>query len=242
MADIHRLQAARERCGLHPLVIHAGYLINLASDDPLVRSRSIAAFHGELERAAAIGAEYLVVHPGSAKGRSREEAVAGFALGLREAAQDLHSHPVTVLLENTAGSGDCLGARFEELQSLRELAQDLTSLPVGFCLDTCHLLAAGFDIAAKTGLDRTLREAGEILGWSHIQIIHANDSKAPRGSRVDRHAHIGEGHIGLDGFQRILRHPRLRHIPFILETPVTNPGDDRRNLDTLKRLSARPRT
>ena len=242
VADVYRLRAARERHGLSPLVIHAGYLINLASDDPLVRSRSIAAFQGELERAAAIGAEYLVVHPGSAKGRSREEAIASFALGLRDAAHDFHSHSVTVLLENTAGAGDCLGARFEELQSLRELAHGLTDLPVGFCLDTCHLLAAGFDIAGKTGLERTLREAGETLGWSHIQIFHANDSKAPRGSRVDRHAHIGEGHIGLDAFQRILRHPKLRHIPFILETPVTNPGDDRRNLDILKRLSARHRT
>jgi len=113
---------------------------------------------------------------------------------------------------------------------------------VGFCLDTCHLLAAGFDIAAAKGLRETLRAAEELLGLSNIHLIHANDSKGQLGSRVDRHANIGEGHIGLEGFRRMLRHPKLGAKPFILETPVTNPGDDRRNLDTLKGLAARRRT
>lgn len=240
--EIRLLRAARERHDLNPLAIHAGYLINLASSDPVIRAKSIEAFHGELQRAALIGAEYLVLHPGSARERPAEEGIAAFVLGLRDAAKRFRSHPVTILLENTAGSGSSLGSNFEELQSIRELALDLTDLPVGYCLDTCHLLAAGFDIAGRAGLNDTVRRAGELLGWSHIHLIHANDSKTPRGSRVDRHAQIGEGHIGLAGFRRILTHPRLRAIPFILETPVTNPGDDRRNLDTLKCLSARPGT
>ncbi len=240
--EVRRLRAARERHDLNPLAIHAGYLINLASSEPLVRAKSIEAFRGELERAALIGAEYLVLHPGSARGRSADEAIASFVLGLRDSAKGFRSHRVTVLLENTAGCGTSLGSRFEELQSIRELALDLTSLPVGFCLDTCHLLAAGFDIAARRGLDDTLQRAGKLLGWSHIHLVHANDSKTPRGSRVDRHAHIGEGHIGKAGFRRILTDPKLHALPFILETPFTNPGDDRSNLDTLKALSAKLRT
>jgi deoxyribonuclease IV len=240
--QVRRLRAIRKRFDLYPLTIHAGYLINLASSDPTVRSRSIEAFRGELERAAAIGAELLVVHPGSALGNPPDQAVESFAVGLRDAARGFRSRRLTVLLENTAGCGSSLGCRFEELRSIRELALDHTRLPVGFCLDTCHLLAAGFDIASARGLENTLRQAGELLGWSHIRLIHANDSKAPRGSRVDRHANIGEGHVGEAAFRRILTHPKLHDLPFILETPVQNPGDDRRNLDILKALSGNPRT
>ncbi len=236
--QVKQLKAARERFDLHPLVIHVNYLVNLASIDPVIRAKSIAAFRGELERAATIGAEYLVVHPGNYRGRSVEEGVASFALALREASAGFRSRRVMVLLENTAGSGANIGSRFEELQSIRELARDLTDLPVGYCLDTCHLLASGFDITTPAGLRATLRSAEELLGFTNIHVVHTNDSKTPRGSRVDRHAGIGEGHIGLEAFRRILRHPKLRGKPFILETPVVNEGDDRRNLDTLKSLAA----
>ena len=232
------LKAARERFDLHPLAIHVNYLVNLASADPVIRAKSIAAFRGELERAAVIGAEYLVVHPGNHKGRSVEEGLASFAVALGEAGRGFPSGRLTVLLENTAGSGANIGSRFEELHSIRELAGKLTDLPIGFCLDTCHLLAAGFDIATTAGLRSTLRGAEERLGLANVHLIHANDSKTPRGSRVDRHANIGEGHIGRDAFRRILTHPKLRRKPFILETPVKDPGDDRRNLDTLKSLAA----
>jgi deoxyribonuclease-4 len=241
-AQIRLLRAARERFDLRPLVIHANYLINLASRDPVIRSRSIACFRGELERAATVGAEYLVFHPGSYRGQSVEEAIAGVALGLRDAARGAAAGNVTLLIENTAGAGCHLGSRFEELQSIRELTLDLIEVPVGYCLDTCHLLAAGFDIAQPAGLRSTLGRAEELLGLRHVRVIHANDSKAPLGSHVDRHANIGEGHIGLDGFRRLLRHPKLRVKPFILETPVRTPGDDRRNLDTLKGLAASSRT
>ena len=238
---IRLIRAARERFDLRPLVIHANYLVNLASQDPAIRAKSIAGFRGEIERAAAIGAEYLVVHPGSYRGQSVEAGIAAVALGLRDAAARLRTVQVTVLLENTAGSGAALGSRFEELQSIRDLARDLTSLPVGFCLDTCHLLAAGFDIASPGGLRDTVRHAELTLGLEHVHVIHANDSKTPLGSRVDRHAGIGEGHIGREAFRRILTHPKLRGKPFILETPVDKPGADRRNLDTLKALAARKR-
>ena len=235
-------RSARERFDLHPLAIHVNYLVNLASVDPVVRSKSIAAFRGELERAAAIGADYVVVHPGNCRGRSVEEGIASFALGLRDAARRFRAESVTVLLENTAGSGACIGSRFEELQSIRESARKLTGLAVGYCLDTCHLLASGFDIATPAGLRDTIRRIEASLGLANVHIFHANDSKTALGSRVDRHANIGEGHIGRDAFHRILTYPKLRNKPFILETPVREQGDDRRNLDTLKALAARSRT
>ena len=236
--QIKLLKSARERFDLNPMVIHVNYLVNLASLDPVIRGKSIECFRGELERAAAIGAEYLVLHPGSYRGSSVEEGIAAFVLGLRDAAHGVHAPHVTVLIENTAGAGCHLGSRFEELQSIRDLASDLSDLPIGYCLDTCHLLAAGFDIANAAGLRSTMRSVEELLGVSNIHVVHANDSKAPLGARVDRHANIGEGHIGLNGFRRILTHPKLRRKPFILETPVDKPGDDRRNLDTLKALAA----
>ncbi len=236
--QIDLLQIVRKRYDLRPLAIHAGYLVNLASADAEVRAKSIYAFREELERAERIGAEYVVVHPGNCRGRSVEEGIAAFVLGLRDAADGLALPRVTVLLEHTAGSGAHLGSRFEELRSIRNLAGRLTPLRVAYCLDTCHLYAAGFDITSESGLRRTLASAEATLGLANIRLIHANDSRGTLGSRVDRHAGIGEGHIGLGGFRRILRHPRLRTKPFILETPVEHPEDDRRNLETLRRLAA----
>ena len=236
--QIRLLRAARERHDLHPLVIHVNYLVNLASLDPIIRAKSIACVRGELERAAAIGADHVVLHPGSYRGHSAEEGIAAFVLGLRDAAEGLRLPGLTVLIENTVGAGCHLGSRFEELRSIRDLARDLTALPIGYCLDTCHLFAAGFDISTAAGLRNTVRGVEANLGWSNVRVIHANDSKAQLGSRVDRHANIGEGHIGLAGFRRILSHPKLRRKPFILETPVDQPGDDRKNLETLKRLAA----
>jgi deoxyribonuclease-4 len=234
--QVKLLKAARRRFDLNPLVIHVSYLVNLAAADAAIRAKSIAAFRGELERAAAIGAEYLVLHPGSYRGRSVEEGIADFVAALRDAAAGFHSRGLTVLLENTAGAGSHLGSRFEELASIRERAGAVTRLPMGYCLDTCHLLAAGFDIATPAGLRATVGSAERLLGMANVRVFHVNDSKTPLGSRVDRHANIGEGHIPLDAFRRILRHPKLRGKPFILETPIDEPGDDRRNLDALKRL------
>ncbi|HEV3331602.1 MAG TPA: deoxyribonuclease IV [Bryobacteraceae bacterium] len=235
--QVKLFKAARERFDLRPLAIHVNYLVNLASVDPVIRPKSIEAFRGELDRAAAIGAEYLVLHPGNYKGRSVEQGIAAFAQGLKEAAEGFRSPGLTVLLENTAGSGASLGSRLEELRFLRDLAGDLTELPIGYCLDTCHLLAAGFNVATAAGLRTTLSRIENTIGLDHVHLFHANDSKTQLGSRVDRHAHIGAGHIGLEGFRRILRHPKLRKKPFILETPIDQPEDDRRNLDALKLLA-----
>jgi deoxyribonuclease-4 len=236
--QVRLLRCVRERHDLHPLVIHVNYLVNLASCDPIVRAKSIECFRGEVERAMAIGAEYVVVHPGSCRDQSVEEGIPAFALGLRDATGGLKARDLTILLENTAGAGAHLGSRFEELRALRELATEQVDIPVGFCLDTCHLLAAGFDIATAKGLRATMGAAADILGLEHVHVLHANDSRGPLGSRLDRHEHIGSGHIGLEGFRRLLCHPKLCGKPFILETPVKEEGDDRRNLDTLKALAA----
>jgi deoxyribonuclease IV len=240
--QIKLLKAARDRFSLHPLAIHVNYLVNLASADPLIRAKSIACFRGELERAAAIGAEFLVLHPGSSRGRSAEDAIGSLAVALGEASRGFRAPGLTVLLENTAGAGFHLGSRFDELREIRQQAGNLTDVPLGYCLDTCHLLAAGFDIVSAAGLKQAVESADEYLGLAHVYLIHANDSQTPLGSHRDRHAGIGKGHIGLDGFRRILRHPKLHTKPFILETPVKKPHDDRRNLNILKSLTARTNT
>jgi len=235
------LNRAREKHDLYPLAIHDNYLINLASSHEKIRQLSIEAFRGELERAAAIGAEYLIAHPGNYKGQAVEEGILHFLEGVGQAARGLDLGKLTLLIENTVGAGSQLGGRFEELHVMREFAPKMTDLPVGFCLDTCHLLASGFDIATAAGLEQMLTEAERLLGLDHVRVIHANDSKTPRGSHVDRHEHIGQGYIGLDGFRRILHHPRLRSKAFILETPMED-GWDQRNLDTLKELWRKRRT
>ena len=240
--DILALRRARERLDLYPLAIHVNYLINLASLDPIIREKSIEGFRGELERAAAIGAEYLVTHPGSYKGQPVEQAIAAFALGMAEAANGCGASGVTVLLENTAGSGFHLGCRLDELRLIRDLVARETDLRIGYCLDTCHLLASGCDIATKPGLEKTMAEAEGVLGLENVRVIHANDSKMPLGSHTDRHANIGEGHIGEEGFHRILTHTKLRDKAFILETPVDEEGDDRRNVQMLKKLAQPKRT
>ena len=236
------LNRARDKYDLTPLVIHDNYLINLAAADDTVYAKSVAAFRGELERAIAIGAEYLVAHPGNYKGQSVEQGIFRFLEGIGQAAAGLKFGKLMLLAECTVGAGAQIGGRFQELATIREFAPRFTDLPVGFCLDTCHLLASGHDISTEAGLKETVTQAAAILGLDNVHVIHANDSKGPLGSHIDRHENIGKGYIGLDGFRRILAHPKLRTKAFILETPVDEDGDDRRNLDTLKQLCRKPRT
>jgi deoxyribonuclease IV len=237
--DVKRFRDARTRFDLAPLAIHVNYLINLATLDPMIREKSITAFRGELDRAAIIGAEYLVLHPGNYKGQSLAEGVAAFVVGLAAAARGFHAPGLTVLLENTVGAGSQIGRQFEDLRMIRDLAARETDLSLAYCLDTCHLLASGYDVAHAAGLKKTVEAADRILGLDLVRIFHANDSKGALNSHLDRHANIGEGEIGEKGFRRILTHSALRSKPFILETPVDEEGDDQRNIDALKRLSLR---
>jgi deoxyribonuclease-4 len=241
-ASIALLKRAREKHDLSPLVIHDNYLINLAAADDIIWAKSVEAFRGELERAIALGAEFLVAHPGNYRGQTAEQGIFRFLQGIAQAASGLKCGNLMLLAEGTVGAGAQIGGRFEELAAIREFAPQMTDLPVGFCLDTCHLLASGHDIASAAGLNEMVAEAERILGLDNVHVIHANDSKAPRGSHVDRHQHIGQGYIGLDGFRRILTHPQLRSKAFILETPVDQDGDEQRNLDTLKSLCRKAST
>lgn len=234
--DCEKFREARARYGLRPLAIHANYLINLASSDPLIHSLSVHAFRHELERAVALGADYVVIHPGSAKNGDRLKSAETFVNSLLEAARGLDRGGVMVLVENTAGQGNVLGADFEELAAI---LQGLKSeIAAGVCVDTAHLLAAGYAIQTGQGLNETLQQLDATIGLENVRLVHANDSKAPAGARVDRHQHIGKGYIGADGFREILRHPKLQGIPFICETPIDRPGDDRRNLRVMRKLSA----
>jgi deoxyribonuclease-4 len=235
--DVLRFRAARERFDLTPLAIHVNYLMNPASLDPVMRARSIESFRGEIERAVHIGAEYLVVHPGNYKSHSVEEGMAAFVLALADAARDIRWNGLTVLIENTVGAGAQLGGRIEELRTMRDLANRVCDIPVGYCLDTCHLLASGFEIRTPEGLKATMAKIEEVLGLEDVKVIHANDSKGDISSHLDRHANIGEGHIGVEGFRLLLRHPGLRGKPFILETPSEEEGNGKRDVEMLKRLA-----
>lgn len=241
-SEVKLLTRAREKHDLYPLVIHDNYLINLASSNEPLRAQSAAAFRGEIERALAIGAEYLVAHPGNSKGHSVQEGIANVVRSLAEAAHGLKTKSLTVLLENTAGAGDALGSRLEELALMRQFASQFTDVRIGFCIDTCHCHASGYDLATAAGARKTLQEIDRVLGLDHVAVIHANDSKTPLGSHVDRHEHIGHGYIGEEGFRRLLNHPKLRRKAFILETPVEEEGDDLRNIETLKKLCRKSRT
>jgi deoxyribonuclease-4 len=231
--DAKRFRDRRAELRLGPLAIHANYLINLASPNPVLRTRSVQTFHQEIVRAMALGADFLVVHPGSATDGSKESAIAAVIQGLRQSVRGLKLGDLQILLENTAGQGACIGCDFDELRKILGGCGDLS---VGVCIDTAHLFASGWDIRSAEGLDRTLDEIDRMIGLERVRVIHTNDSKTELGSRVDRHEHIGKGKIGRDAFRRILNHPRLAGKAFLLETPIDKPGDDKRNVAMLWRL------
>jgi deoxyribonuclease IV len=231
--EISALHQIRQRYDLRPLVVHANYLINLASPDPALRSRSLEAFQGEIGRASALGAEFLVLHPGSYRDGSPETGIRTLASSVREAARRTSFGGVTLLMENTCGQGNTLGGRFEELRDMLAL---LDGLPVDCCIDTAHCYAAGMDISTGAGLEKIISSLDETLGLGRVRVIHTNDSRSALGSHLDRHEHIGKGGIGTEGFRRIVNYPSLRDKTFILETPLDKPGDDRRNMEAILSL------
>lgn len=233
-ADAQRFRARRRELSLGPLVVHDNYLINLASANPVLRTRSVQTFHQEIVRALALGADYLVAHPGCARDGDPRTAVGAIAQGIRQATRGLKLGDLRILLENTAGQGTSVGARFEEL---RDILAACPELSLGICVDTAHLFAAGYDIRTAEGLDAVLQVIDSTVGIASVAVVHMNDSKTPLGSRVDRHEHIGRGKIGLEPFGRVLNHPLLAGRAFILETPIDKPGDDRRNVAALWKLA-----
>jgi deoxyribonuclease-4 len=228
------MRRLRVQHDLAPLVIHCNYLINLAGVNPGFYEKSVRAFRGEVERGLALGAEFLVLHPGSFRGSSREEGLQRLAQGIARAVDGLDPAGLTLLIENTAGAEHSLGSSFEHVAEVVERLRSV--LPVAACLDTCHTHVAGYDIVSREGLEQTLRLAEATLGLKNVAVWHCNDAKAERGSRLDRHQHIGEGTIGAAPFRRLLNDPRLAHAAFIAETPIDQPGDDHRNVEMLRSL------
>jgi deoxyribonuclease-4 len=230
-----RFRAARKKYGLKPVVIHDNYLINLAAADSSIRDKSIAAFRKEIERAVALGADFLVTHPGSARGTSAQQAIATCIESLRRAADGLILDGLTILIENTAGQGSVIGRTFEEVAEIVTGAE--RDLPMGACIDTAHCFEAGYAIHTAEGLRDAVKRLDRTVGLAKVRVIHANDSKTAFNSHADRHEHIGKGFIGKEGFRRIVRHPKLRRIPFICETPIDRPGDDKRNVRMMRKLA-----
>ena len=229
--------------GIRPVVAHNSYLINVAAADDGLRRKSIESLRDELDRAERLGLDGLVMHPGSHTTDTVDDGLRRIAEGLAEILDSRPDGRTMLLLEHTAGQGTNLGHRFEHLAAIIDM---LAGSPrVGVCLDTCHLLTAGYDICSEDGYRRTFRDFGRIVGFSRLKAFHMNDSKKPCGSRVDRHEHIGKGCLGLEPFRRLLNDPRFADLPMLLETPKLESAAskrrdvdawDARNLRTLRKL------
>jgi deoxyribonuclease-4 len=216
--DAAKMTSEREEWGVGRYSIHASYLINLCSQTEAVRDSSIAAFRGEVERALALGAAYLVLHPGSWKGLTRADGLRLAAQSIERAIDGLQwqGKDFRILIENTAGA----------------------DAPVAVCLDTCHVHVAGYNIVSATGYAETMKLVEETVGFAAVKVWHCNDAKAAFGSKLDRHEHIGEGTIGAEAFRRLLHDERFAEALFIAETPVDSPGDEARNVGVLRTLAA----
>ena len=235
--EIETFRRVRAQTKIAPVVIHANYLINLAAADPVIREKSIISFREEIERGLVLGADYLVVHPGSAKNACEADGIRTCAESLRQAAAGLDLKQLRILLENTAGQGACIGHRFEHLRAISELC---STLNLGVCFDTAHAFTAGYDLREADGLEATIETIERNVGTENVRAVHFNDSKAAYNSRVDRHWHIGLGHIGHEALRRVARHPKLAHAAFLLETPQDEQADDARNLEVLRAFIAAP--
>ena len=244
--DVRTFRRRIEDTGITPVVSHASYLINLATASPALREPTLAAFVDELDRAEALGLLGVVIHPGVCTSGTEDAALGLIADAIRFAFKARPRKKTMVLLEHTAGQGRTLGHRFEHLAAIIERVNG--SARVGVCLDTCHLVASGYDIVSESGYHDTFNAFDRIVGLERLRVFHGNDSKKPCGSRVDRHEHIGQGCLGLEPFRRLLHDPRFSQLPILIETEKsgnTRPnviGIDRydmQNLDTLRSLRLR---
>jgi deoxyribonuclease IV len=243
--EIREFRAKVAAARLGPVVSHASYLINLATPIAGLRRQSIDAMGDEIDRAEALGLLGVVLHPGCYTQGSEAEGLRLVAEGLIELLRARRRGKTMVLLEHTAGSGTSVGGTFEQLATIMAHMND--HVRVAVCLDTCHLLASGYDVCSPEGYIRTFKHFGRTICFGRLKVFHVNDSKRPLGSRVDRHEHIGEGFLGIDTFRRFVNDPRFRRLPMLLETPKTERRSptrievdplDERNLATLRRLVA----
>src|SRR6185369_226891 len=231
ISDVKLFRKTRRLTKISPVLIHCNYLVNLAAADELLLAKSRESFREEVARALLLGVDYLVVHPGSARGSCEADGIATCATSLKLACKGLKLGRLRILLENTAGQGECIGHRFEHLRAVMDACP---KLPLGVCFDTAHAFTAGYDIREDDGLQATIAWLNRTVGTANVHAIHFNDSRAPYNSRVDRHWHIGEGHIGREALCRVAQHKKLNHAAFILETPYDDPRADLQNLNMLR--------
>lgn len=234
------MTSLRTKYDLSPLVIHANYLINVAGVTPEFHRKSVEAFRAEVQRGIALCADFLVFHPGSFRGGTREEGLTRAAEAIEEAVDglDLQKSNLKITVENTAGAEYSLGGSFEQVAELMERLR--IHVPVAACIDTCHTHVAGYDITRRKGFEATLQELDAAVGLNQVGVWHCNDAKAACGSKLDRHQHIGQGTIGLEPFRWLLNDPRTAHAAFIAETPIDEPLDDLRNINALKSVVKKP--
>jgi len=233
---IEAYKTNRRQAGIDPILAHDSYLINIASPEKDLYRKSLEALQIEVARAAALEIPYLVIHPGAHLGSGEAEGIKRIVEALETVLEGPQASPVMICLETTAGQGSSLGYRFEHLAAIR--GGVTRQERVGICVDTCHIFAAGYEIRSQKAYEETMRQLHSLIGLDHVTCVHLNDSRRELGSRVDRHAHIGRGQIGLEGFRLLINDPRLQHIPMILETPKGEDpvAADRRNLAILRRL------
>jgi deoxyribonuclease-4 len=225
-----------QRAELFSVFAHANYLVNLAATNPQFHANSIRALSEELVRADQLELPFLVLHPGAHLGAGEQAGLEKIVESINDVFRKIPKVKTKIALEITAGQGSCIGHRFEHLAHIMQNVREPERL--GVCLDTAHVFAAGYDISSECSIRRTFREFDRIIGRDRLVAIHVNDSKTDRGSRVDRHEHIGKGRIGLDLFRFIMRSPRFREIPKVLETPKGKDlAEDVMNLKTLRRLA-----
>lgn len=235
------MSSLRAKYDLSPLVIHANYLINVAGGNAEFHGKSIEAFRAEVQRGIALCADYLVLHPGSFRGGTREEGLTRAAEAIEKAVDGLRieKSSLKITIENTAGAEFSLGGSFEQVAELMERLR--RHVPVAACIDTCHTHVAGYDITTRKGFEATMRQLESTVGIKNVGVWHCNDAKAARGSKLDRHQHIGHGTIGLDSFKWLLNDERVQHAAFIAETPIDEPLDDLKNIEALKNCVNPPR-
>jgi deoxyribonuclease-4 len=231
--DVAQFKKLREKWDIGPVFVHTNYLINLASSKPDLYEKSIEQFVIDLERTEALGAECLVTHLGSASGQEPQWMIDRVSDALNMAMK-LHPPKATILLENTAGEKGDIGYELEQVQEVISRLKDPSR--IGICYDTCHGFAAGYDVRTKRDVDVLAKRIDTIIGLKRLKGMHLNDCLRDYGSHVDRHWHIGEGKVGLDGFRALLNHPAFRDVPKIMETPKDTEEDDPRNMRTVKSL------
>jgi deoxyribonuclease-4 len=218
---------------LFPIFLHMPYLPNIASSKSKFYKRSIHSIATDLQRAEQLGAQYLIIHIGHRMESSEDQAIEAVSQGINQAFKKV-KNGVMLLMENTAGQGTEIGYTFDQIEKIVEGVHDHQRM--GVCLDTAHTFEAGYDLSDENGIDRTLEKFDQRIGLKRLHLLHLNDSKTPLGSRKDRHWHIGEGHIGLEGFRHLVNHPSLRHLPGIMETPRKDTIEDLRNMKVIRSL------